>query len=142
MGLRLDLARDVEAPCVARDMVEELGAELGWRMIDARIITTELVTNSIRHSDAPAERPIELEVELDADFVRIQVCDAGTGYQRGTVRPRRAGHDGGFGLNLVSALADAWGVSGNGGTCAWALLDRTRTPDGEAADTANVPAET
>ena len=33
-----------------------------------------------------------------------------------------------FGLLLVSSVADAWGVTGDGGTCAWALLDRTKPP--------------
>ncbi len=28
----------------------------------------------------------------------------------------------------VAELSDAWGVSGDGGTCAWALRDRTKAP--------------
>jgi anti-sigma regulatory factor (Ser/Thr protein kinase) len=80
----------------------------------------------VRHSDAPPARPIELEVECDDDFVMIEVCDAGSGYERDVVKRRPAGHDGGFGLLLVAELSDAWGVTGNGGTCAWALLDRTQ----------------
>ena len=122
------MARDVTAPSEARDVVEELADELGWRAQDARIIATELVANGVRHSDAPPEAPLELEVELDADFVKIEVCDAGTGYARRAVRRRPAGEDGGFGLLLVSSVADAWGVTGDGGTCAWALLDRTKPP--------------
>src|SRR5438067_8553905 len=101
MRRHLQLERDVEAACTARDAVEELGGELGWRVLDAAIIATEFVTNSVRHSDAPADRPIALDLELDADFVKIQVCDAGTGYRRGAIRRRPAGDDGGFGLLLV-----------------------------------------
>src|SRR2546421_6044373 len=128
MRTRYELERDVTAPSTARDVVEVVVAELGSRAADARIIASELVANSVRHSDAPAARPIELEVEFDADFVKIEVCDAGSGYERDAVKRRQAGHDGGFGLLLVSELSDAWGVSGNGGTCAWALLDRTKAP--------------
>jgi len=128
MRTRRRMDRDVSAPGEARDVVEALSDELGWRAQDARIITTELVANSVRHSDAPPQAPIELAVELDADFVKIEVCDAGTGYMRRAVRRRPAGDDGGFGLLLVSSLADAWGVSGDGGTCTWALLDRTKPP--------------
>jgi anti-sigma regulatory factor (Ser/Thr protein kinase) len=101
-------------------------AELGSSAVDAQIIASELVANSVRHSDAAAGRQIELEVEFDADFVKIEVCDAGSGYKRDAVHRRPAGPDGGFGLLLVAELSDAWGVSGDGGTCAWALLDRTK----------------
>jgi anti-sigma regulatory factor (Ser/Thr protein kinase) len=136
MRRRLKLARDLDAAWAARDVVEDLGGELGWRVIDARIVATELVTNSVRHSDAPTDRPIVLDIELDADFVRIEVWDAGTGYRRGVVRRRPPGERGGFGLNLVASLADAWGVTGDGGTCAWALLDRTSSSDAHAPDLA------
>ncbi|MDX6672939.1 MAG: hypothetical protein QOH11_357 [Solirubrobacteraceae bacterium] len=126
MRTRYELERDLTAPRTARDVVKDAVAALGPRAADARIIASELVANSVRHSDAPPARPIELEVEFDADFVKIEVCDAGSGYQRDVVKRRPAGHDGGFGLLLVAELSDAWGVTGNGGTCAWALLDRTK----------------
>jgi anti-sigma regulatory factor (Ser/Thr protein kinase) len=138
MRTRYQLERDVSAPSTARDVVEDVVAELGSRAADARIIASELVANSVRHSDAPATRPIELEVEFDDDFVKIEVCDAGSGYERRAVRRRPAGHDGGFGLLLVAELSDAWGVSGNGGTCAWALLDRTKAPPSSARDAARL----
>jgi anti-sigma regulatory factor (Ser/Thr protein kinase) len=138
MRTRYQLERDVSAPSTARDVVEDVVAELGSRAADARIIASELVANSVRHSDAPAARPIELEVEFDDDFVKIEVCDAGSGYERRAVRRRPAGHDGGFGLLLVAELSDAWGVSGNGGTCAWALLDRTKAPPSSARDAARL----
>jgi anti-sigma regulatory factor (Ser/Thr protein kinase) len=128
MQTRYQLDCDITAPSTAREVVEEAVAEMGARAADARIIASELVANSVRHSDAPADRPIELGVECDADFVRIEVCDAGSGYRRDVVRRRPPDDDGGFGLLLVAELADAWGVSGNGGTCAWALLDRTKAP--------------
>jgi anti-sigma regulatory factor (Ser/Thr protein kinase) len=135
MRTRYRLERDVTAPSTARDVVEDVVEELGSRAADARIIASELVANSVRHSDAPAARPIELEVEFDADFVKIEVCDAGSGYERDAVTRRPAGHDGGFGLLLVAELSDAWGVSGKGGTCAWALLDRTKAPPSTARET-------
>jgi anti-sigma regulatory factor (Ser/Thr protein kinase) len=140
MRTRYRLERDVSAPSTARDVVEDVVAELGSRAADARIIASELVANSVRHSDAPAARPIELEVEFDADFVKIEVCDAGSGYERDAVKRRSAGHDGGFGLLLVAELSDAWGVSGNGGTCAWALLDRTKAPPSTAREAARLSA--
>jgi serine/threonine-protein kinase RsbW len=138
MRTRYELERDVSAPRTARDVVKDAVAELGSRAADARLIASELVANSVRHSDAPPARPIELEVEFDADFVKIEVCDAGSGYERDAVKQRRAGHDGGFGLLLVAELSDAWGVTGNGGTCAWALLDRTKAPPSPARDAAGL----
>ena len=138
MRTRYELERDVSAPRTAREVVKDAVAELGSRAADARIIASELVANSVRHSDAPPAQPIELEVEFDADFVKIEVCDAGSGYERDAVKQRRAGCDGGFGLLLVAELSDAWGVTGNGGTCAWALLDRTKAPASPARDAAGL----
>lgn len=127
MRMRYKLARDSRAPAAARLALSELDADLGWRGGDARLVASELVTNSFRHSDARPDRPIAFSIELAEDFVRLEVCDEGSGHARGAVRPpAEPGTSGGFGLFIVDLLADAWGLTGDGGTCAWARFDRAR----------------
>jgi anti-sigma regulatory factor (Ser/Thr protein kinase) len=124
--MRYQLARDAGAPAAARLALSELDAELGWRGGDARLVASELVTNSFRHSDARPELPIEFSIELADDFLRLEVCDEGTGHRRGAVKlPEEPGVSGGLGLMIVDQLADAWGHTGDGVTCAWALFDRS-----------------
>lgn len=69
----------------------------------AELLTSELVTNAIRHGATG----FELKIDVDKN-IRVEVRDEGTG------RPRvvQAGpHDrSGRGLGIVEALAVAWGV--------------------------------
>src|SRR5688572_3972292 len=48
----LDIARDDRAPRVARQVLEELAEDLDPSVLDnARLLVTELVSNSVRHGD-------------------------------------------------------------------------------------------
>ena len=63
-------------------------------------------------------------VEMPPDSVRLNVEDAGRG---GAIAPRPPDPEGGgFGLNLVQALSERWGIerAAQGGTCVWAQLAR------------------
>jgi serine/threonine-protein kinase RsbW len=127
MRMRYELPRDEDAPAAARLALSEMDSDLGWRGGDARLVASELVTNSFRHSDAEPGRPIEFCIELEGDFLRLEVCDYGSGYRRGSIKPPHdPGITGGLGLSIVDALADAWGLQGNGHTCAWAVFERPR----------------
>jgi transcriptional regulator with XRE-family HTH domain/anti-sigma regulatory factor (Ser/Thr protein kinase) len=71
---------------------------------DAALLTSELVTNSVRHADSAW---IDVEITLDADLLRIEVGDQ----DREPIRPRApANEGGGWGLTLVGELATRWGV--------------------------------
>ena len=85
------------------------------------LLTSELVTNALVHTDGPAT----LELRRDGGTVRLRVTDADT-------RPPRvhtgAGPDleadGGRGMILVEALSSVWGVEPSGsGKTVWADVD-------------------
>lgn len=72
------------ASATARAEIERrLGALLGADEADIlKLVVTELVTNSVRHSGAAASAPVELHVAVAHDRVRVEVIDAGTGFER------------------------------------------------------------
>ncbi len=118
---RLELADDLDAPRLARVRLGELlaGRVAEDDMLDIAVLTSELVTNAVRHSGrAGTSDTIVLHVAIAADVLRVEVCDRGSGFSRPAVlRPRADG--GGNGLILVERLSSSWGVSGDDGTCVW-----------------------
>ena len=95
------------------------------RLHDALLLTTELVTNAVRHADVSEARSLELTVASEARRVRVAVTDPG-----GTSVPRMQEVDlmspGGMGLFLVDQLSSRWGTErGSGGaTQVWFELQR------------------
>jgi anti-sigma regulatory factor (Ser/Thr protein kinase) len=85
---------------------------------DAPLVVSELVTNSLRHAGLPAGAAIRVSATLADDVLRIEVEDGGTG---GAVVRREPNQDrgGGFGLNIIDALALRWGVERAGSTLLW-----------------------
>ena len=92
----------------------------------ARLLVTELVTNSVVHAAMPAGSPIRVEIEIEDSRLRVEVLDPG--FEPPDLRPvRRA--DSGFGLHLVDELADGWGSEHDGrGTCVWFELSIPEVP--------------
>jgi anti-sigma regulatory factor (Ser/Thr protein kinase) len=119
------LARDSVAPAAARALLAEFERDMGWRAGDAALVVSELVTNSVLHSDAATETPIELVVEFSDRALRVEVCDHGSAHAQESVQagPSATGAAG-MGLAIVGVLADAWGVESNGHTCVWAHFER------------------
>jgi anti-sigma regulatory factor (Ser/Thr protein kinase) len=121
MDVRLYLTANTSAPSEARHAIDELEADLGNAVAEnVRLLASELVTNSIRHSGAPNDRPIEFALSASPEVVRIEVLD------RGTWRTPGRDPDGtsGWGLYLVDRLADRWGIEHGEGTRAWFEIDR------------------
>ena len=86
---------------------------------DAALLTSELVTNSVKHTESEW---IELEIALGIDRLRIAVSDQ----SRATIRPRALGIDGGWGLVIVGEVATRWGVERHSaGKTIWAEFDLT-----------------
>jgi anti-sigma regulatory factor (Ser/Thr protein kinase) len=86
---------------------------------DARLLVSELVTNSVLHSRTEAEEWIELNVTTqEGKGLRVEVRDAGIGFEPKTLEKSeaRTSH---WGLFLVEKLADRWGVSNDGDTRVW-----------------------
>ena len=126
-AIEVRLALDVQAPAAARHVVTDyLGNLVAAALLDdAQLLVSELVTNSVRHSGVSAGDGVVLRVELTSSMLRLEVEDPGHG---GMIGPRDADieHGGGFGLNLVQAMSERWGVErvAVGGTRIWAQLAR------------------
>lgn len=111
-----DFSRDERAPTLARHALEDLAPELHEQTLeDARLLLTELVTNSVRHGDGDQVRVI-----LDRrgpDRLRVEVVDDGHGFLP-IARAAGRTEEGGWGLHLVERLARDWGVR-EGSTHVW-----------------------
>jgi anti-sigma regulatory factor (Ser/Thr protein kinase) len=87
-----------------------------------RLLVTELVTNSVKHTGA---RTVELTVLVGNSSVLTEVTDAGPGFNPAKTGSPSDGHTG-WGLFLVERLAERWGVDKAGGaTKVWFELRRT-----------------
>ena len=103
----------------ARRSLEAFRAYLDRQSFDAlRLLVTELVNNSLKHSGRPQGDPIDLTVELADRRVRAEVVDRGA--DADMIPPSPADHsESGWGLFLVDRLADDWGYSSEGPTRVW-----------------------
>lgn len=87
---------------------------------DALLATSELVTNAVRH--AGSHGSIRLFAEVDERGLAVVVRDDGSGFD--PAARRRIPGEGGFGLDLVEAVATNWGVVAEpGATEAWFEID-------------------
>jgi anti-sigma regulatory factor (Ser/Thr protein kinase) len=95
---------------------------------DARLLASELVTNSLRHPEIPEDACLRLAVQLREGALRVEVRDPGT---TGVIAPRKPDreHGGGFGLQLVDMIATRWGVNRTGGTNVWFEVDAAGATD-------------
>jgi serine/threonine-protein kinase RsbW len=124
--LEVRLPLDFHAPGAARSVVERLRGRVRTSVVeDARLLATELVTNSVRHSGALAGTGVVVRLQLAGAMLRLEVEDSGRG---GAIAPRAPDVDGGFGLNLVQRLGERWGFEhvAAGGTRVWVQLANAR----------------
>lgn len=112
---RLELPRNELAPAAARRAMDDLSSTVEPdTLADARLLISELVTNSVQHGDG--ERVVVL---IDADppgSLRCEVIDDGHGFVPRARAEERA--IGGWGLDLVERIAASWGVR-EGSTHVW-----------------------
>jgi len=127
-AVSLDLEAGPEAAAWARNALYDVDDEVEEDvMADVRLLVSELVTNSVRHSGVGPPSSVGLDVAVDARTIRVEVRDPGTGFEP---RPRAIDRTrpGGWGLYLVDRLADRWGVVRNHFTRVWFEIDRSRAP--------------
>ena len=120
------LLRQSRAPALARDRFVRWvdGALAATVRTDALLVLSELVTNSVRHADAPAGASVLVTAELTDRVLRLEVADAG--HDRRFTRRRPDLHaGGGFGLQLVERLSLRWGIAEADGTVVWCELARS-----------------
>ena len=117
------LPADPAAPAMARRLLARLGDEVPESLLDdLRVVVTELVTNSLRHSSIQPGDRIELVVELGPSRVRATVSDPGPGFVA-SVQPTRLLDTGGRGLLIVGELCQDWGVQSSPGGCSvWCTM--------------------
>jgi serine/threonine-protein kinase RsbW len=117
------LATALTAPAAARVAIGAwMAGHLTETMLaDAQLIVGELVANSVRHADAPADAVVSVRAQVAAGVLRLEVEDRGSS---GSIARRAPDlhHGGGFGLNVVEILSRRWGVHREVGTRVWAEI--------------------
>jgi anti-sigma regulatory factor (Ser/Thr protein kinase) len=107
----------------ARRLVAKALGDLHPRRHDAVLMTSELVTNAVLHTNS--RRPdgtVMVTVAESAGGVRVEVADSGSELTAPVVRSEVLSADG-HGLFLVQSLADQWGYLRNeDGTTVWFWL--------------------
>jgi PAS domain S-box-containing protein len=96
---------------------------------DVRLLVSELVTNAVRHGPGEPSGPIHIRLDVEPETVRVEVEDPGAGFIPRQRDPRDDAL-GGWGLFLVSKLADRWGVESEPSTRVWFELDRPTSEHG------------
>jgi serine/threonine-protein kinase RsbW len=120
--IRRRLRSDLDAAAQAREALDPLAGDVPFDVLeDARILVSELVTNSVRHGRPGPDGAIELRVERRSRLLRLEVIDAGGG-SAPAVQPRDPARPSGWGLYLVEQLAARWGSSTDAGTRVWCEL--------------------
>jgi anti-sigma regulatory factor (Ser/Thr protein kinase) len=90
---------------------------------DIRLLVSELVTNAIRHADAPSGGQVVVDVSITGDSVRVEVADPGKGFEPEPRTDDGASRPGGWGLYLVDRIADRWGIVRNRMNRVWFEID-------------------
>ena len=100
-------AADERAPRSAREALSVLADDLPEPLVEtARLLVSELVTNSVVHGPSTAGETVGLYVSVERNRLRVEVSDRSpTG-----ARPRTPSDEGGYGLTVVAELASRWGA--------------------------------
>ena len=133
-SLNLDVCCRAESLRLVRAALDDLDGLDPYTRDTLKLVVTELVANAVLHSDLGADDHISVAVDTNGARIRIDVRDEGTGFTFPT-----GSVPGGRGLPLVQSLTNAFGISRNGITHAWAEIDplaRFASPDYRNAATA------
>lgn len=88
----------------------------------AVLLTSELVTNAVLHSDSRGGGTVRVVVTQLAGWLRVEVTDAGSAHSTPEVKDTGCVSNG-HGLFLVNALAHEWGYcASDGQTIVWFSL--------------------
>ena len=122
--LYMRLRSGPEAAGEGRHALDRLDGSMDAEQLgELRLLISELVTNSIRHA-ADGDGWITLDVDVNADAVRVVVTDRGGGFDPDPKPRAHVDRPGGWGLCLVDRLADRWGVRDGDATSVWFEVDR------------------
>ena len=123
----LRVLADLTAPALARWALRSAleDAVQPQVLLDVLIVASELVTNAVLHAGLSHEDAITLRM-WSGPPIRLEVEDDGAGLAQ---EPEGAG---GWGLRVVSALSESWGLRLGRGALAWAVLRAPHRPRGAA----------
>jgi len=122
MQVSLEVPVGAEAAAIAREVVVGALVEVQVgedRIEDLRLLTSEIVTNAIRHAGLSRKDTIALAVDASERRVRVEVADHGPGFDPFDLPEPSVEQVGGWGLRLVKQLSDAWGVIRNEPNLVW-----------------------
>jgi anti-sigma regulatory factor (Ser/Thr protein kinase) len=122
MQVSIDIPVEPEGVAMARDVVSRAVGDLAAaerRLEDLRLLTSEVVTNALRHAGLAAGDSIAVAVDVSSDRVRVEVADRGPGFDPTSLEEPSPEKVGGWGLMLVRQLADRWGVIRNDPNLVW-----------------------
>lgn len=120
-GVTIELPSRPDSAQVARRALEKLEPSVDHNVLArARLLVTELVTNSVKFADATA---IRVEVVALQGYLRGEVLDGGQGFAPPLFEDTQLLRTRGWGLILVRRLADRWGVL-DGRRGVWFEIDR------------------
>ena len=105
------------APSEARHALDRFDSDVEAGLLrDVKLIVSELVTNSVRHSGS--DEPIVLRAWVRPGGLKVEIADGGFGFEPRTVGDG-AVDEGGRGLLILESLSDRWGVTRDGHTRVW-----------------------
>jgi anti-sigma regulatory factor (Ser/Thr protein kinase) len=116
----LHLSPHPDAVPHARHALDDLtGLASQTSLDDARLLVSELVTNSVRHGQLSMGEDISLRADVEGETLHVEVRDSGGGFELQPGLADADDRDSGWGLFLVGRLADRWGVSADGSSMVW-----------------------
>jgi anti-sigma regulatory factor (Ser/Thr protein kinase) len=130
--LELELDPESSSPQIARNALTRLDGITPELLDKAQLITSELITNGLRHGDTETGAPIRFSARLHPSFLRIEVANPAAAASRPAMQPRGQLRSSGYGLIIVDALADRWGSDVGDDVRVWCELDHETAPAGAA----------
>ncbi len=115
---RLFLATPEAVPAARRALDGLIGVDASVRRV-AELLTSELVTNAVKHGASDPHESILLSAHWEDSKVRVEVCDEGLTSFEADDGGTDLMEPGGNGLVLVDALASRWGVDRGQPKCVW-----------------------
>jgi transcriptional regulator with XRE-family HTH domain/anti-sigma regulatory factor (Ser/Thr protein kinase) len=118
--LRKAFPASEHTPRAARDAVSLVAGDIPSEALEtARLLTSELVTNSVKYGPPPPAI-VGVFIDVGRDGIRIEISDAAGAPPQ--LRPPSS--EGGYGLTLVDALATRWDTVRDGeGNLTWFELE-------------------
>ena len=102
------------APALARATLSAVAHPPPDAASDVLLLTSEVVTNAIRHAGSAPHDDVIVRVDPREDAVRVEVLNPGPGFDpQVPVSPSQTGT--GLGLFLVDRLSSTWGVESEAG---------------------------